>query len=293
VIGDFEARLAEVLGGLLPAPFRGHVEVEPGAGAGGGAAPRVLVGVRGAAVLGAQFGSGRTPRVVPGAAEPRRVVAARVTVRLRVEPASGAGRAQQLAGLDQALYALDAAELRDGSALATDGDPGFLIHELKVSQALEPIDAAQVDSPPMLLVEAEGLFWPRGVTGQAGVAIREIDPRTVLLPLALEPAQPRLTAGGPAIDLTVRVALPSGSALPFGALVVALARPGGRPGAGTLAGGTDGTGGARVLTVSAGQARVRYTPPAQPGTDLLVIALDDGARGAGLELGRFKLEARA
>jgi hypothetical protein len=162
-----------------------------------------------------------------------------------------------------------------------------------VTTALGPIDPAAADSPPMLLVDAEGLFWPRGVAGQTGVAIREVDRRVVVLPLVLLPSRPAITAGGPAVDLDVRVPLPADSALPFGTLVARLERPGGRPGAGALTGGTDGKNGARLLTLSAGRASLRYAPPAAPGFDLLVVSLDDGAQGAGVELGRFRLDVGA
>jgi hypothetical protein len=81
--------------------------------------------------------------------------------------------------------------------------------------------------------------------------------------------------------------------VPFGAVVVAVVDSGGRPGAGTLAGGTAaGAAGARTLPVTGGRAVVQYTPPAQAAVEQLVVALDDGAGGAGIELGRFPLDVR-
>jgi hypothetical protein len=85
--------------------------------------------------------------------------------------------------------------------------------------------------------------------------------------------------GGPALP-----------ALPFGALAVRLVGPGGKPGAGTLSGGTPGVGGAMLLTVAAGRATVTYAPPAEPARDTLVVALDDGAGGMGTELARLPVE---
>ncbi|HEX6044802.1 MAG TPA: hypothetical protein VFZ22_09970, partial [Pyrinomonadaceae bacterium] len=82
------------------------------------------------------------------------------------------------------------------------------------------------------------------------------------------------------------------TSLPFGSVVVAVEDSGGRPGAGTLAGGNAGPAGSRTIPVAGGQAAFQYTPPAQAALDQLVVSLDDGEGGIGIELGRFPLEVR-
>jgi hypothetical protein len=288
VIGDLEARLAEVLGEQLPVPFRGKARVAPG----DGSKPLVIVGVERVVPLAPQFGDRQQREVVPGSVAPRRVVRAHVTVRVSVQPTEAGGRGEQVQALDAALYVLDAPDVRNGSALATDGDPGFLVSELRVTEALGARDPATA-GPPTLVIEAEGMFWPPGVAGETGVAIRELPLRGIVLPLRLDPQPLALTPGGAPVDLAIAVPPSSGATLPSGSVVAALRGLGGRPGAGVLAGGTDGASGARLLTVSAGSARVRYTPPAAPAIDQLIISLDDGDRGAGIELGRFRLVVRA
>jgi hypothetical protein len=74
----------------------------------------------------------------------------------------------------------------------------------------------------------------------------------------------------------------------LGQLVLQLFAPGRRPGAGALEGGAAGAAaGSRLVTIADGTAAFRYVPPATPARDELVVALDDGAGGPGVELGRF------
>ena len=80
--------------------------------------------------------------------------------------------------------------------------------------------------------------------------------------------------------------------LPFGALAVALFDPGGRPGAGTLTGGTEGAEGVRLVELADGSATISYAPPAEAAADVLVVALDDGSDGLGVEIGRLTLKVR-
>jgi hypothetical protein len=150
-----------------------------------------------------------------------------------------------------------------------------------------------------LILEADGWFWPVGAPPESGVAIGEIRLRGAALPILIEPALPRITAGGPAIVLTLRIGqagalrLTNGAtALPFGSIAVAVFAPGGKPGTGTLTGGVPGATGVRLIDATSGSADVSYTPAANPGTDTLVVALDDGAGGQGIELGRFPLVVR-
>jgi hypothetical protein len=283
MIADFETRLAEVLGSRMPAPFTGRVHVEPG-----GPAPSLVVGVRQVDLIEPLIGQGREA-VVPGAAEPRRVVHARCHVELRAVPADPGGRAQALEGLDAAIYLLDGADFRGGGALAQAGDPGFVIREM----ALAPALAATGDGSALAVaLDARGLFWPRNALGQAGRAIGSILVRGVLLPVAIEPAVVQPIAGGPDVALAIRVGLPAGTSLPFGAIAVALVAPDGGPGAGSLIGGTEGDPGVRLLALADGTAEVTYRPPAQPSKVDLVVALDHESR-LGVVLGRFTLEVRA
>jgi hypothetical protein len=303
VISEFEARLADVLGARLPAPFGGRVRVAPELPEGTG--PAVLVSASEVEVIDPDFSSARRPERVPGAEDPRRVLRARCAVRVEVLPGSGEGRAQQVEGLDAALYGLDAPDVRDGSALAADGsDPGFLIQHARVTWATAPAEPKAEDAERVAVTMlAEGWFWPVGVAGETGREIGEVRLRQGVLPLDVLPASPRPVAGGPGVELTVRLRGTGtlrlrgepgpGPALPFGELALALAGPGGRPGAGTLEGGAAGADGVRLVPLGDGEASVTYVPPAEPGLDELVVALDDGAGGQGIELGRMPLRVGA
>ena len=111
MIAEFEQRLAEVLGGVLPAPFGGRVQVAPGTVP--ASQPAVLLGVTHAERLADDIG-GNPHALAPGVDEPRRVLRLRCTVALEVRAANGAGREQQVEGLDAALYALDDPVFRHG-----------------------------------------------------------------------------------------------------------------------------------------------------------------------------------
>jgi hypothetical protein len=290
MIADFEQRLAEVVSARLTAPFGGHVVPAPGTGG----SPRIAVGVRHVEPL--EEGFGARPERVPGAADPRRVARLRCTVVLAVQGASD--RAMALAGVDQVIYAVDALDFRDGSALRSDaGDPGFLIDAL----ALQSGDVADVmaAAPTEVAFLAQGWFWPRDTPGQTGVVIGEVRVRGVVLPIELVRPAAALSAGGPAQALSVRVRpagllrLGAAAPLPFGQLVLQLFSPGRRPGAGTLLGGDPGPASSRLITLSDGVAEFTYPPPAAPAIDELVIALDDGAGGPSVELGHFTLRVGA
>jgi hypothetical protein len=224
------------------------------------------------------------------------VLRLRCEVGLSVQAATGDGRQQQMRGLDAALYMLDAPEFRDGSALAQAGDPGFLITEMRVASALAPLGPSMVT----VTLTAEGWFWPVGITGEAGRPIGEIRIRGGLLPVALDPANPQPVAGGPDVALTIRfgvagsLSVTAGQAqpLPFGSLALALAGPGGQPGAGTLLGGQAGTGGARLVTITNGEAAFQYRPPNRAATDTLIVTVENNAGGLGIELARLPLRVR-
>lgn len=294
MIADFEQRLADLLGARLPAPFTGRVQRAPAPAA--SAQPEVSLGVVSArsaqsGPAGRGLGARQRFEVVPGAAEPRRVLRLAFDVAIAVQAASGAGRRQVLAGLEAAAYTLDTADVRDGSALASEDDLGFQVSRLELGELRVALDPLAV---PELLLAGEGWFWPVGQAGQAGVAIREIQARSVALPIQVEPARARLVAGGDDVLFTLRFGgarqrIGAAPALPFGSVALALAGPGGRAGAGQLAGGAAGVAGVRLVTLVEGAATITYAPPADAAQDELVVALDDGAGGLGVPLARIAL----
>lgn len=288
MLSDFERRLADVLGTRLPVPFRGLVDVTPGRDV-----AQVVLSVRHVEPLDEHL-FGMRPEIVPGAPSQRRVVRLRCDVGLDVRLLTNQARIDQLRALERVIYELDEPGFRSGVPLQpTDGsDPGFLIQRLFVSLS-EP--------PASITLRAEGLFWPPDTPGQTGIAITQARLRVSMEPLRMIPAQPRLTAGGPVVDLeinfgatgTIRVESAGRvTSLPFGAVVVSVVDAGGRPGVGILSGGAAGPAGARAVQVVSGRAAVQYTPPAQPALDQLVVSLDDGEGGVGIELGRFPLDVR-
>jgi hypothetical protein len=293
LIADFERRLADVLGARLPAAFGGHVLVAPGTGQ----PPMMLVGVQAVALLEDEFGN--RPERVPGADDVRRVVRLSCTVAFTVRGSDAGGRAEELVGVDQLLYVVDAPDLRDGSALRPDddSDPGFLIDAMRIG-ASTVLPGADPDTVPQVNVVARGWFWPPGTQGQTGVRIGEIRLRGVVLPIELSP-RPAPVAGGPPIALTLsirptepqrlREAPPPAPALPFGQLAVRLFGPGNRPPSGTLSGGSPGTDGSRLLDVAGDAATLTYTPSDAQAVDQLTVALEDGAGGQGIELARFPI----
>jgi hypothetical protein len=297
VISEFERRLADVLSVRLAAPFAGRVDVPPGTLTGDG--PVILAGVTQIQADEPHFGSTR-PEVVPGSNDPRRVLRLVCGVTIEIRPGTSAGRPQQMQGLEQVLYALDTPDFRNGQALASGAppDPGFFIQSIAIAESVAVLDPTAADVPPVTVgARAEGWFWPVGVTGQAGIAIGEIRLRGVSLPLSVSPATSSLVAGGAAVNLTVRIGagsfgsfvLPGQPALPFGLLAFMVLDAGGRPGKGALIGAVDGV---RLVPLVANEATVVYQPPEEPAIDQLVIMLDDGAGGAGIEIGRTALTVR-
>jgi hypothetical protein len=296
MIAEFEQRLVEVLGSRLPAPFTGRVVVAPGQD---GAQSRIVVGVVEATPLEPDFRHRRT-EVVPGSADGRRVVRLECRVALTVRPNQNTTRTQQMQMFDATLFALGAEDVLTGTALNDNVDRGFFINDARLDAASTPL-VTSAESPLQLTLVVRGLFWPVGLAGQAGVQIGEIRIRGVLLPIQLSPAAPRLTAGGEAVELTIRVATPGSfsvqsgatAALPFGSLAVAVVTEAGAPGNGTLAGGEAGLGNTRIVPLVNNEAAISYTPPAEAGLEHLVIALDDHEGGQGVELGRMPLRVRA
>jgi hypothetical protein len=300
MLADLESRLADVLGGRLPAPFAGRVFVAPGPS--GAGQPALLVGVSSAEVLPSEFGSARRPEVVPGADDPRRVVRMRCTLRIQARASSGGGRPEEMAALDAVLYELDAGDLRDASALTAPGDPGFLLTRQAPRAVVVDHDDPTDRRLPAVVVDAEGWFWPPEVPGVTGEPIRAALVRMAQLPVALAPWPLNLRAGDPPVPLSIRVGsvgtmeLEGGapSSAPFGHLALRVLDAGGRPGAGSLTGGAAGPEGSRLVTVEDGEARVDYVPPAGRARDRLVVAVavPDTGDGpvVGVELARFTLD---
>ena len=172
-------------------------------------------------------------------------------------------------------------------------DPGFFIQSLQIRESSSPI-SPDADDLVAVQLSADGWFWPVGVVGEAGVIIDEIRLRGVTLPLEVVPSISRLTAGGAPVDITLRVgsgasgtfALLDRPALPFGSLAVRLLGPGARPAKGTLAGNVDGV---LLVPLVNEEAVVQYEPPDEAAIDELVITLDNGEDGVGIEIARYTL----
>lgn len=294
MIAEFEQRLADVLGARMPLPFRGRVEVAPGTLAG----PAVVLGAERVALQEPDFGN-RRPEVVPGDAASRRIVRATCTVGVVVRPGAGEGRAQQMRGLEAALYTLDAGDLRNGSALRSAGDPGFVIERLRCANSILPLDPTLPSSEPIgLRLDADGWFWPVGTPGGAGIAIGEIRVRGVVLPVLIRHDAAALVAGGGPVPLTLAFAgdtlmrLGADGPAPSAPLVARIEGPGAREASGALAGGAAGAGGVRLATLTRGELSLVYTPGADAATDTLIVSFDDGEGGVGAEIGRFPLRVR-
>ncbi len=289
MLGEFENCLADVLGQRLPVPFAGAVDRAPGRDT-----ARLVVAVTGAEPIADNLLSVR-PERVPGDIAPRRVLRLRCGVALATRVADD--RAARVQAIDAALYLLGDPAFESGTALlpADATDPGFQISRMLVMN---------VEAPQTVTLQAEGLFWPVGIAGQTGEPIQAILVHMPLLPLRLTPERPALAPGGPPVNLVLNAATAGGGRItaagiePIGAtaLIVRVIDAGGRPGAGSLAGGDAVPGGGRRVTLANGVATVTYTPPAAAALDLLVIALEgDGGAGdgrPGIELARFALATR-
>jgi hypothetical protein len=288
LLGDFETRLADVMGSRLAAPLAGAVDVSPGRDT-----SRLILGITSVLRLDDDLLS-RRPELVPGDVAPRRVLRLRCTVVLDAKLPNGGSRSDQIQAIDEALYLLEDNSMRDGSALlpGDNSDPGFLIRGMTVSGSVPP---------QSITIEADGFFWPKGTPGQLGPAIQEARIRSALEPLVLDPQPAVLAAGGPAMDFTITFGTSGTTTIAadgiqnsaYGTLVASLVDAGGRPGRGTLSGGVAGPNGSRIYTVTNGSAALSYSPPAQPATEFLVVKLDDSAGGPGIELARFPLRTRS
>jgi hypothetical protein len=278
MLSHYESRLAEVLGARLAAPFAGRVFVSPGP-SGGPDEPTLLVGTARAEVLTADFGASR-PQVVPGADDPRRVLRLRCDVLIEVRASTAGGRGERVSALDAVLYELDAPDLRDASALAAQGDPGFVLsRQAPVSVLTDP-----GTEPAGVLISAEGWFWPPDTPGVTGVPISSAVVQAAVLPIALDPWPLNLRAGDAPVPLRVRMR----TAAPVDSLAIRLRGNA----AGQLTGGTPGPDGARIVPLTGDTAEFQYVPPAGATTDHLVIAVARPGPALGAELARFDVAVR-
>ncbi|MCP4624967.1 MAG: hypothetical protein GY850_15790 [bacterium] len=299
MVSDFESRLATVLGARLPAPFGGNVAVAGDDDSAHGSQPRIFVGVYKTRSLPKDFGTNRTVRV-PGVSDLINVLPLKVFVNINVIPAQNADRVQQLQGIEQINYLLDSEPFQTGTALADAGDHGFQIHSMRVEESVVAVgDAPEIDRPAGISVVAEGIFWPIGIAGETGIDIDEIRLRGLTLDIRLEPATPHLNAGGAATTLFLMIDATAShrlggdeTPLAFDRITVELQQPGGQPGAGSLAGGTAGSGNTRHLTITDGVATAVYTPPGTAAKDLLRVGFDDGDDGLGRIAAQFEIEVR-
>lgn len=300
MIADLEARLADVIGARMPAPFAGHAAVAPGPAP--GANPALVVGTTSFDLVDPDFGNLGRPEHAPPATDPRRVVRLRCRLAVEVRGATTQSRTDQLQGLDQLLYLLDGTDFRGGAALVDGTDQGFALDDLRVVDGRAEPDPAVPAAPAMALgLEATGWFWPVGVVGATGPEILEIRLRELDLPLIA--TVPPIAAGGAPVIValafgetgTLRIRRRGSTPLPpipFGSLALWLVGKGGQAGAGTLSGGTPGTDGTTLVAVTDGRASITYIPPATPATDTLVIAVATAAGGDGVELTRIPLVSR-
>jgi hypothetical protein len=287
MLRELEQRLADVLGASLPAPLAGAVDVLPG-----DSVSQAVVSVHHAEPAREDFLSSRAERV-PGVDASRRIVRLKCDVTIDVRQRAGQNHQDQLAAFDTLLYFLDGPTVRTGRAL--DGgaaDPGFLLSALTVRVC---------DPPASLGLDAMGVFWPVGVAGEIGEPIERVRTRVVIEPLLFDPPPPRMVAGGPTVDLSVR--LRAGGAMDiraggvdqraFGEAILRLTDAGGRPGAGVLAGGTDGPNASRRIVLADGAAAFQYTPSERPGVDFLHVSFENGEGGSGEEIGQLPLTVRS
>ena len=158
---------------------------------------------------------------------------------------------------------------------------------------------------PAVELRAEGWFWPPNTPGVAGVAITSALVRTAMLPIGLQPWPLSLRPGDPAVALTLRIGSLGPRCIISRTVAITSSREsrrgrqarasvlfpgggggsGGRPGAGSVSGGTAGPQGSRLVTVSADTAAFTYQPPGAPADDQLVVCVARADTGAGASVG--------
>ncbi|MDY0187112.1 MAG: hypothetical protein RBR16_04230 [Syntrophus sp. (in: bacteria)] len=297
MITDFEQELAAYLNTHLEAPLAGRVSVSDGDAKGGGAHPAILVGVTRTAWQPAEMGP-RHGEVVPGSPDLRRVLRLVCAAEIGLYPSSSGKRNQEISGMEQIAYLLDAPEVRNGKAFEKQGDQGFIIHSLQVTGGSSPLLSGGPAATGLTL-EVRGWFWPKGRPGQTGIAIARIRLRGVGLTLSIAPSPAVLRAGGPprefslSLPATGPLALTesgAASAGPLGTLYCTIRTRDGSSPLGTLSGGVAALDGGRLIELAGEEALLTYTPGAQATVEDLVIALENGESGEGIELVRVPVE---
>ena len=291
MLSDFETRLANLLGSELPVPFAGRVR-RRGTQDPSGNGPVVRLDVTGVTPMEPDFGSVR-PEVVPGSNDRRRVLRLSATVGIEVEP-QGNDRLQQMAGIESILYEMERPAMRTGAALVEPGDQGFLLDNLVVQPSTFG-EAPEID------LAAQGWFWPVGEAGEAGEAIRTALLREFRLPVSLDVAG-SLSAGGSAVDLALRfgttatmgISADSASTAPFGAVALRVRDAGGATRAGAIVGGRPGPEGTHLIDVGPDGITASYSPPSDPGTEVLSLLAygsdEDNNEHLGVEIVTFDLD---
>ena len=293
MIVDFLNRLEFVLGSRIQGSSDARVAVAPGPNINN--RPRVLLSTEHLELTPARLGD-RQDMVVPGDANPRRVVRAKWSTRLRVIPTNQGGPGEAREVLDVCLYELDAPDFRNGQAFADGGppDPGFQVDALSITSLEAPFDGVDGNDPNTdLLIHSEGVLWPAGEVGEAGIQIANVFLRGVLMPMALAPVRLVANAGATDLSLNVRPFLQmqeGATSGTFTSLALQVLDE-------TFATRTDALQGAvngvLITAVTGEQLNLTYTPPADAATETLVVSLDDNEDNPGMELARFTLNVQA
>lgn len=202
MLAAIESRLAAIVGDGLATRSHTAVIRPPGSGELAEGAGMVIVSLVEAAAD-AAFEIGKKAVIQSGAGpRGRRVVPvsfrAAVDVSVRPEGDDDPGTARTLALDDLALvlHLLDASDVRNGKAFASDAqDPGYEVHAFSFDKASFMRDLAAGAVSCRLDYSGRGSIWPPGVTGPEG-EIRIVDTLLASLPVAMGVRDPIVSAGG-------------------------------------------------------------------------------------------------
>jgi len=306
MLDAFEARLIEVLGdGLASVPALSVVaRARDGLAAPTGDQVQLRVRLLDARPQ-AEVGDDERPHFRQGNEWLRRItlrLEGEVELAFRIGPANPAQRPQQRERLvqvvDRALIVLADEGVRSGQAFRAAGDLGFELDGFRMLALEAPREPDSEGGEGRLLTlrcRYRGRFWPIG-EDQAGVAIREMPIRQVVLPIGL-PSQLRVVAGGELdVELTIDLlALEIGAAaLPEQAIIARLL--GASPGELLGLAEPNAPGWFRFAVASdrANRFVVRYRAPAAVSGKAeariaLAVARSDAAR---IDLGSLVIEVR-
>ncbi|MGB5156362.1 hypothetical protein [Desulfobacterium sp. N47] len=173
MISEFQNGLAELLNERLQTPFKGNVAVSDGSAINPSNKPVISIGVISVKPGEADMGNKR-PRIVPGNDDPRAVLYLSCMVSLLCYPSNLGGRSQCLQAVESVLYILNAYEVKNGSALPQNADPGYLIQNLVPKEASLPLLSDTNREYGEIRIGALGWFWPVGAPGITGEPIQKI-----------------------------------------------------------------------------------------------------------------------